>query len=189
MSTDKIDNLKVTDDLQSKNLITNALVTNFFKVTNINPSLVVRTGTNPNQSNTNIGTNAGLTNQQSGAIAIGINAGQNSQNTDAIAIGLNCARSNQGALSVAIGNDINQSGPNNITIGNNNNSINVSNTISIGNQINVQNNNTLFLNALGSLVNTTTGPGVFIRPIRPSGTGTQFTLFYDPLSQEITYFP
>jgi len=50
----------------------------------------------------------------------------------------------------------------------------------------------LFLNALGSLVNTTTGPGVFIRPIRPfatAGATTQFTLFYDATNQEITYVP
>lgn len=74
------------------------LIINFLKVTNIDPSLVVRTGTNTNQSNANIGTNAGLTNQQSGAISIGINAGQFSQNTNAIAIGVEAGRFNQFTL-------------------------------------------------------------------------------------------
>ena len=119
MSTDKIDNLNVTADLQTKNLISNGLVTNFFKVTNINPSLVVRTGTNPNQSNTNIGNNAGLTNQQSGAIAIGLNAGQFSQGTDAIAIGVEAGRINQGIANVVIGyqTGINITGKESIAIG------------------------------------------------------------------------
>lgn len=68
--------------------------------------------------NIKIGSNAGIVNQQSGAIAIGINAGRTSQGTNAIAIGYNAGSRFQQQGAIALGSaGFDYQGTNAIAIG------------------------------------------------------------------------
>ena len=74
------------------------IVTNTLTATNI-----FTTNFTLNNSNIDLGTNAGQNNQQCGAIAIGYQAGQYSQQPSSIAIGVQSGQNSQGTNSIAIG--------------------------------------------------------------------------------------
>jgi hypothetical protein len=111
-----------------------------------------------NKNNISLGINAGLTNQSTYAIAIGYNAGQYSQQLNSIAIGYNTSVTNQGTNSIAIG----------YLAGSN------------------QSNNSIIINASGSIVTGNNTNATYIAPIR--NITQSYTLGYDISAMEISYF-
>jgi hypothetical protein len=153
-----------------------------------------------------IGTQAGFSSQQTNSVAIGNSAGKTSQSDNSVAIGNYAGQSNQSSNSIAVGNNtgyISQQ-TNAIAIGNNTGYISQqANTIAIGyqsgytsqglNSIAIgymagrsnQNANSIIINAGDDALNNTSTEGLFINPIRSVTGGTNNTLCYDVITNEI----
>ena len=108
-----------------------------------------------------IGYNAGQLLQGVGAVSIGTSAGLNTQSNYAVALGYNAGQYNQGAYSIAIGDLAGQ---------------------------NYQPANSIVLNASGSVLNGATASSFYVSPIRTdaSTSGTTWSLYYNPVTKEIT---
>jgi hypothetical protein len=120
-----------------------------------------------------IGLNAGRFSQSANAIAIGQQAGFTGQFNNAIAIGFQAGLTNQGANAIAIGQSTIAQG---------------TNTVSIGYNANLNVNNSIFLNASGNSLSSSTASSLYIDPIR-GDTGragnTGMILMYNSTTKEI----
>ena len=164
-----------------------------------------------------IGCNSGETGQQSNAIAIGLNSGKEGQQFSSIAIGTSAGEGNQFNNSIAIGTNAgknNQGTANNfsgnsIAIGNNAGVLNQKrgaiaigvnsgqnnqglNAISIGSFAGGEtaHDNTIILNASGSILNSESGKRFYVNPIRETNTIVSPNLnqlYYNPFTREILY--
>jgi len=105
-----------------------------------------------------IGFEAGQTTQGNSAVAIGENAGYNTQGISAVAVGDGAGRDTQGQYAVAIG----------YGAGNSN-----------------QANNSIILNATGSVLEQTTVNTFTVKPVRQANTAN--AMYYDASTGEITY--
>jgi hypothetical protein len=105
-----------------------------------------------------IGFEAGQTTQGNSAVAIGENAGYNTQGISAVAIGDGAGRDTQGQYAVAIG----------YGAGNSN-----------------QANNSIIINATGSVLEQTTANTFTVKPVRQANTAN--AMYYDASTGEITY--
>jgi hypothetical protein len=101
-----------------------------------------------------IGTEAGITNQNTNAIAIGNSTGSFTQGTGSIAIGLNAGQYSQGQNCIAIGNAAGQTnqGSGSIAIG-----------LNAGSQ---QAANSMIINASANMITGESGDALFFSPIR-----------------------
>jgi len=158
-----------------------------------------------------LGANAGLSGQQTNAIAIGVDAGRNNQTLDAIAIGHAAGRDNQQGNAIAIGQAAGRDNQqdNSIAIGQ---AAGISgqkvtaiaiglqagasnqgqNAIAIGVQAGYLNqiSNSIILNATGNDFGNTgyrTVSGFYVAPVR-SNVGPA-SVYYDSGTKEITYGP
>jgi len=142
-----------------------------------------------------LGYNSGYQNQGNNAIALGAKAAGNTvqsigQGNSAVAIGYLSAQNNQGAFSIALGYNAagNLSGAQG------------ANSIAIGSQAGFTNqaNNSIILNASGSVLNQTTANTFTVKPVR-SATGNVgaptitpptgfFYAAYNPTTGELIYF-
>jgi hypothetical protein len=134
-------------------------------------------GNTQGQSAVAIGRGAGTNNQGNCSVSIGYYTAQLNQGTNSVAIGGYAAPQSQGNYSVAIGYFAggNSQGANSIAIG----------TYSGGNFSVGQGNNSIVLNATGSIINPVGDNTFVVAPIR-SATGA-ISLLYDPTTKEVTY--
>jgi hypothetical protein len=109
---------------------------------------------------TSIGFSAGSLLPSTGTVNVGFNAGYSSQATNAIAIGNQAGRSNQGANAIAIGSGAGAAN---------------------------QPANSIVLNASGVDI-ARANAGLYISPVRAdaSSSGTTWSVFYNPTTQELT---
>jgi hypothetical protein len=109
---------------------------------------------------TSIGFNAGSLLPSTGTVNVGYQTGLVSQGTNAIAIGNQAGKSSQGANAIAIGSGAGASN---------------------------QPANSIVLNATGAVLSLN-NTGTYIAPIRADSSlpGTSWSVFYNPLTQEIT---
>ena len=137
-----------------------------------------------------IGFQAAQFNQGEYSIAIGNGAGQFTQGIGGVAIGFRAGQTNQNASSIAIGYNAGNSTQNGgIAIGTNAGFVNQGNSsIALGyaaGQTN-QPNNSIVINATGSILNGSTANAFYVNPIR---NVTQTTVLgYDLTNNEITYY-
>ena len=117
--------------------------------------------TNAGLSTTGVGYGTGQSNQAQGATAIGFTAGTANQGTGAVAVGNGAGYSNQGNFAVALGT---AAGTNN------------------------QAQNSIIINASGSVLDTETPNSLSIDPIREitEATNTNFALVHDSVTKEVT---
>ena len=120
-----------------------------------------------------IGINAGVGNQNANSIAIGQQAGYTGQLNNAIAIGYQAGQTNQGVNSIAIGQSTIAQGTNSIAIGYNSN---------------LTTNGSIFLNASGTTLTSSTANSLYINPVR-GDTGkagnTGMILMYNSTTKEV----
>ena len=169
-------------------------------------------GGNSDKQRIHLGSNAGLTDQGSNAVAIGAQSGSISQGNNAVAIGNSSGAGTQGLNAIAIGPFAGQSnqrdnaiaigvnaglsgeGLNAIAIGSNAGRVSMgSNSIAIGalaGQTN-QNARSIIINATGIDVSSFNTDACYIAPIRNSlGTSNQFNeLYYNSFNSEVSYLP
>jgi len=109
---------------------------------------------------TSIGFNAGSLLPSTGTVNVGYQAGYSTQGTNAIAIGNQAGKSAQGANAIAIGSGAGSSN---------------------------QPANSIVLNATGAILSLQ-NTGTYIAPIRADSSlsGTNWSVFYNPSTQEIT---
>jgi hypothetical protein len=107
-----------------------------------------------------IGDNAGNTSQGNSAVAIGENAGYTTQGISAVAVGDGAGRDTQGQYAVAVG----------YGAGNSN-----------------QANNSIILNATGSILDQTTANTFTVAPVRNDTSNIAEVMFYNATSKEVTY--
>jgi hypothetical protein len=141
-----------------------------------------------------IGLNAGFSDQQQNSIAIGSLAGAIQQGQTSISIGANAGRVSQGSNCVAIGSNAGREvgqGNNCVAIGLNAGRISQGqNSISIGTNAGYtnQHNNSIILNATGTVVNSDGTSRFFVRPIRSvDAEVAQGVIHYNPTTFELTY--
>jgi len=168
--------------------------------------------------NINLGANAGQTNQATGGVAIGYQAARFNQATGAVALGYQAGFTGQRHFSVAIGYQAGFTGhgtgsiaigyqagyadaigPNSVAIGTQAGQFGLgSNSIAIGNlagPTGASFSNNIILNAQGVALNPNTGSAFYAAPIRNTLGSTTVnadmsnSLFYNPVSDEITYAP
>ncbi len=142
-----------------------------------------------------VGRNAGSSRQGENSVAIGVQAGSNDQSTNSVAIGSYSGSLNQSASATAIGWQAGQTnqGVNSVAIGAKaGESSQGHHAIAIGASagwIN-QPNYTIILNATGSAINGVGGQeaSFYVAPIR-SATATDYVVYYNPITKEVTYGP
>ena len=103
---------------------------------------------------------AGNTSQGNSAVAIGENAGYTTQGISAVAVGDGAGRDTQGQYAVAVG----------YGAGNSN-----------------QANNSIILNATGSILDQTTANTFTVAPVRNDTSNIAEVMFYNATSKEVTY--
>ena len=134
-----------------------------------------------NQGNNTIGIGyaAGEINQGQFSVAMGYGAGMSKQGQIAVAIGDQAGKINQGAYAIAMGfaaGEIAQ-GHNSIAIG-------------AGAGYSALGNNTIFLNATGNSLTSTTPNAFYVKPVRSvTGATSQgfVSVFYNPTTGEFVY--
>jgi hypothetical protein len=108
------------------------------------------------------------------SVHLGCNAAaQSTASVNTVALGVSAGRTNAGDYSIAIGSN---AGLTNLG----------TNSIVIGNQAESIHNDTIVLNASSTGLTGTTGPGLFINPIRFDLSSVN-RLYYDPVTKEVTY--
>jgi hypothetical protein len=139
-----------------------------------------------------IGSGAGYTNQKQYAVAVGYSAGSDFQGAQAVAIGADAGYATQGAQAVAIGLQAGQvsQGTNTVAIGSGagQNTQGVA-AVAIGfgaGQTN-QGNNSIILNATGSVLNRTTASTFTVAPVRNDSGNVAQALYYNTTTKEVTY--
>ena len=164
-----------------------------FDSQNQNAVAIGRNAGYQNQSTDGIalGRDAGYQNQNIRAIAIGAEAGKTVQGSQAIAIGDRRGSENQGAFSVACGvlaGRTNQ-GENCVAIGTFAGSFEQgTGSIAIGNMAGNtgQHENSIVLNARGAALESPATNSLTVKPIREDRSSTEYRLYYDGTSGEIT---
>jgi hypothetical protein len=139
-----------------------------------------------------IGSGAGYTNQKQYAVAVGYSAGSDFQGAQAVAIGADAGYATQGAQAVAIGLQAGQvsQGTKTVAIGSGagQNTQGVA-AVAIGfgaGQTN-QGNNSIILNATGSVLNRTTASTFTVAPVRNDSGNVAQALYYNTTTKEVTY--
>jgi hypothetical protein len=123
-----------------------------------------------------IGGSAATTSQGDYAVSMGYLAGANTQGTQAVAIGLQTGVTSQGAGAVALGTYSGRTGQGTFAV-------------AIGYQAgnNLQANNSIILNATGSVLDQTTANTFTVAPVRNDVANIGEVVFYNATSKEITY--
>jgi hypothetical protein len=160
-------NVANVNTISTVNTITGNLELNAVNVTL--GDITVGTGNRSSDYNfyTAIGRNAGITNQEEGAVAIGFGAGCNTQQAGTIAIGYKSGSQSQRANAIAIGAFTGET-----------------------NQI----QNSIIINATGKSYNPATtinDQGLFVKPIRNVDfiTSETYKLGYDTITKEVLAYP
>ena len=153
-----------------------------------------------------LGSLSGHVNQSANSIAIGNYAGRSNQNEAAIALGMESGFVNQGSRSVAIGYQAGNDGQGSssisigesagltsqkvgaVAVGYHSGYIDQgSHSIAIGTQSGVtsQNDNTIILNATGTVLNTVNTDGLYVAPIRASTSQFANVMASNIISKEV----
>jgi len=130
--------------------------------------------TTQGESSVAVGQGAGQTTQGGSAIAIGFGAGAATQGTSAIAFGRLAGQTTQGISAVAVGDGAGQDTQGQYAV-----------AIGYGAGNSNQANNSIILNATGSVLEQTTVNTFTVKPVRQANTAN--AMYYDASTGEITY--
>jgi hypothetical protein len=144
---------------------------------------------NQNTFSVAVGTEAGNTSQGTNAVAVGNNAGFSAQGSNTVAVGWTAGRYNQNAFSVAVGTEAGQTsqGTSAVAVGRVAGQSNQgSNAVAVGYAAGYldQHDNSIVLNATGSILNTEGTGRTYIKPLRVATVASN-VMTYDQATGEV----